>query len=215
MLIISCTVEAAKTAKQVAKTADVWTLVTILPRQYREPVVIPAPDPVYEALYTFIISMIVLSGGVVDELKFGRMMRKAGVEEYNPLGPTDKLLQRLIKDGYIVKIKDDRSGEEMFEYMVGPLGKVEVDKHAIANTVRAIWGEGDEELERKIEKSLNLGGLRGGVTARVNGNAANEHVNGAAAAAEGSETQRRSPGMRRQTEGDREEEVEDLDEESD
>lgn len=80
MLIISCTVEAAKTAKQVAKTADVWTLVTILPRQYREPVVIPAPDPVYEALYTFIISMIVLSGGVVDELKFGRMMRKAGVE---------------------------------------------------------------------------------------------------------------------------------------
>lgn len=209
MLTTLCTVEATKTAKQAAKTADVWTLVTTLPIEYRDALIIPAPDSAYSGLYTLVISMIVLSGGTLDETQFIRFMRRAHAEEYTPMGTTEKLLQRMNKDGYIVKIKDTASGEERIEYMVGPLGKVEVDKHAVANTIRKIWGGSDEELEQKIAKTLGLGGEgRSGATARVNGNATNGHANGAAAEASG--TQRRSSGRRRQTEED-DEEGEDLD----
>lgn len=212
MLITLYTAEAAKTASQAAKKADLWTLVTTLPLGYRDALIIPAPDPVYASLYTLVISMIVLSGGTLDETQFSRFMRRAHAEEDTPLGTTEKLLQRMNKDGYIVKAKDTSGGEERFEYMVGPLGKVEVDKHAIANTIRKIWGACDEdELEQKIEKTLSLGG-EGGRVARVNGNATNGHVNGAA---EASGTQRRSSGRRRPVEQDEEEEDEDLDEESD
>ncbi|KAE9972143.1 hypothetical protein EG328_005157 [Venturia inaequalis] len=199
-------IEAAKTATQAAKKADVWTLVTTLPLEYRDALIIPAPDPVYTSLYTLVISMIVLSGGTIDETQVMRFMRRAHAEEDTPLGTTDKILQRMHKDGYIAKTKETVSGEESIEFVVGPLGKVEVDKHAIANNIRKIWGACDEEeLERKIEKTLGLGG-EGSRAARVNGNATNGHANGAA---EGSGTQRRTSGRRRQAEEDEEEEDED------
>lgn len=210
MLMLLCTAEAAKTAKQAAKTADVWELVTTLPRAYRDAIIIPAPEPAYTGLYTFIISTIVLSGGVMDELRLEKYLRKVHADEYTPLGTRDKLLQRLIKEGYIVKIKDNSSGEEVIEYMVGPRGKLEVDKHAIANIIRTIWGENEEDLEKRIEKSLDLGGEKVGAAAQVHGNAANGRANGAA---EGSGTQGRNSTRRRQTRGEDEDEEEEEEEE--
>lgn len=204
LLITLYIAEVAKTATQAAKKTDVWTLVTTLPLEYRDALIIPAPDPTYTSLYTLVISIIVLSGGTIDETQFMRFLRRAHAEEDTPLGTTEKLLQRMHKDGYIVKTKKTSvGGEESFEYMVGPLGKVEVDKHAIANNIRKIWGPCDEDdLEQKIEKTLGLVG-EGGRAARVDGNATNghAHVNGAA---EGSGTQRRS-GRRRQDEQEDEE----------
>ncbi|QDS73765.1 hypothetical protein FKW77_005218 [Venturia effusa] len=203
-------VEAAKTAKQAAKTADVWTLVTTLPTEYRDALIIPAPDPTYISLYTFVISVIVLSGGTLDEARVLRYMRRARAEEDTPLGTTEKLLQRMNKDGYIVKIKDDEGGEERFDYMVGPLGKVEVDRKAIADIIRKLWAGSDEELERKIERTLNLGAENGRAGRVVNGNATNGHANGVA---EASGTQRRKSGRRRQAEEEEEDEEEDDDQE--
>jgi hypothetical protein len=206
-MLITCTAEAAKTAKQAASTTSAWVLVSSLPRAYRDPVILPAQDPTYVALYTFIITSIMLSSGVMEEGKFERCLQRVNANDYTPLGTKDKLLQRLIKEAYIVKIKDNSGGEEKIEYMVGPRGKVEVDKHAVANVLRTVFGENEEDLEKRIEKSLNLGDVKASVPAQINENA---NANGAA---EGSGTQRRTStrASRRQTVGEDEEEEEDED----
>jgi len=157
--------------------------------------------------------MITLSGGIIQESKLDTVMRRVHANEYTPLGTTEKLLQRLIKEGYVVKIKDSATGEELFEYMVGPRGKVEVNKEAVANIIRTIYPNDEEDLEKRIEKSLNLGGGKGKAPAQVvNGNGVNGNANGRA---EGSGTQRRKSTKRRQTGGEDDVEEEEEEDESD
>lgn len=79
----------------------------------------------------------------------------------SPLGSTEKLLQRLVKEGYIVKYRDTSGGEEVVEYMVGPRGKVEVGEVGVRGLVRGVYGKVDaeaEELEARIDKSLAIEG---------------------------------------------------------
>ena len=80
-----------------------------------------------------------------------------------PLGSTDKLLQRMLKDGYIVRIKDSSSGEESIEYMVGPRAKVESGDEGVKGLVRGVFGKVDaeaEELEKRLERSLAVDGAK-------------------------------------------------------
>lgn len=72
---------------------------------------------------------------------------------------TEKLLQKLAKEGYLEKRRDISSGEEIIEWVVGPRGKVEVGERGVQGFVRAVYGVGggdDDELERKLERSLGL-----------------------------------------------------------
>ena len=72
---------------------------------------------------------------------------------------TEKLLQKLAKEGYLEKRRDTSSGEEIIEWVVGPRGKIEVGERGVQGFVRAVYGrsgEDDEELERKLERSLGL-----------------------------------------------------------
>lgn len=73
---------------------------------------------------------------------------------------TEKLLQRLAKETYLEKRRDTSSGEEIIEWVVGPRGKIEVGERGVQGFVRAVYGggreEADEELERKLERSLGL-----------------------------------------------------------
>lgn len=72
---------------------------------------------------------------------------------------TEKLLQKLVKEGYLEKRRDTSSGEELIEWVVGPRGKIEVGERGVQGFVRAVYGghgEEDEELERKLERSLGL-----------------------------------------------------------
>jgi len=84
-------------------------------------------------------------------------LRRTNAETTTPVDKTDKLLQRLIKEGYIVKIKDNTSGEEMIEYKVGPRGMVEVGKEGVANFVRSVYGGEVDDLEKRLDRSLALG----------------------------------------------------------
>jgi hypothetical protein len=145
-----------------------WVLRTILPEQYRTGGIVgPGPDPpdenaidvdaAYVGLYTMIIALIQLAGGQMPETQLDRLLRRMNADESTPVDSKDKLFARMIKDGYIVRIKDTSSGDEVIEYVVGPRGKVEVDKQSVASFVRTVCGDGVENLEQRITRSLGLG----------------------------------------------------------
>ena len=112
-------------------------------------------------LYTFIIATIYLAGGMLPEAKLERYLRRTNADQSTPVDKTDKLIQRLIKDGYIVRSKENSGGEELVNYMVGPRGKVEVGEEGVAGLVRTVYGQkADEDLDKKLERSLGLGQRR-------------------------------------------------------
>ena len=57
-----------------------------------------------------------------------RYLRYLSIEETTPLMPTDALLTRMAKQGYIEKVRDMVTGEPRFDYHLGPRGKIEVGK---------------------------------------------------------------------------------------
>lgn len=90
---------------------------------------------------------------------------------YTPIDRTDRLIQRLCKDGYLVRNRETDGGEEVIEYMVGPRGKIEVGESGVAGLVREVYGrpdptttgearngtqenEEEDEFERRLERSL-------------------------------------------------------------
>lgn len=94
----------------------------------------------------------------MPEAKLERYLRRTNADHSTPVDKTDKLLQRLIREGYIVKIKDSSSGEELVDYMVGPRGKVEVGEDGVAEFVKRIYGQkAEQDLDKRLERSLGLG----------------------------------------------------------
>lgn len=149
-----------------------WILQTILPEEYRLPSVIGPSRPLaedadeimankedsYVGLYTMAIALITISGGIIPEGKLDRSFRRMNADQTTPLGSKEKTLATMVKDGYIVKVKDSSTGEEMVDYIVGPRGKVEVGRDGVANLIRAMYGdsEGGEELEARIQRTLDI-----------------------------------------------------------
>ena len=98
-----------------------------------------------------------LSGGRLPSSKLERYLGRANADESTPVASTDKLIQRLCKEGYIVKVKDTSADEEMIDYIVGPRGRVEVGEQGVAGLVKAVYGKGaDEELDKRLQRSLAL-----------------------------------------------------------
>lgn len=98
-------------------------------------------ESTYTGIYTFIIALITLNGGSLAEQKLDRYLARTNADVSTPLDRTDKLLQRLCRDGYLVKTREMDGGEENIEYILGPRGKVEVGTGAIAGMVRAVYGK--------------------------------------------------------------------------
>jgi melanoma-associated antigen len=110
-------------------------------------------------LYSFIIALILLNNGSLPENKLERYLKRANADQWTPIMSTEKLLQKLAKEGYLEKRRDTSSGEEVIEWVVGPRGKIEVGERGVQGFVRAVYGgsgEDDEELERKLQRSLGL-----------------------------------------------------------
>ncbi|KAF2230945.1 MAGE-domain-containing protein, partial [Viridothelium virens] len=134
-----------------------WIVTSTLPPAFRTPDILSTGDSGYVALYTYIVSIIMLSGGKLPSSKLDRYLRRANADESTPVASTEKLLQRLCKEGYIVKIKDSSSGEEMIDYIIGPRGRVEVGEGGVAGLVKAVYGEAaNEELSKRVQRSLAL-----------------------------------------------------------
>jgi DNA-binding PadR family transcriptional regulator len=76
---------------------------------------------------------------------------------------TEKLIRRMERDGYIVKVKENSGtgGDDDVYWVVGPRGKVEVGENGVRGLAKTVFGtmasEAEEdELERKIARSLGL-----------------------------------------------------------
>lgn len=111
-----------------------------------------------------------LNGGSLAEQKLDRYLARTNAEVATPVDRTDKLLQRLCKEGYIIKTREMDGGEEVIEYVLGPRGKVEVGTSGVAGLVRTVYGKdgGDhagltqlqredlEDFEGKLGRSLGI-----------------------------------------------------------
>jgi melanoma-associated antigen len=111
----------------------------------------------YIGLYTFLISVISLSGGSIAEAKLERYLKRTNADQYTPVDKTEKLLHRLCKEGYLMRIKESSGGEEVVEYMVGPRGKVEVGSRGVAGLVKGVYGDSAmEDLDARVNRSMGL-----------------------------------------------------------
>jgi melanoma-associated antigen len=183
MLIITLSIAAAQKVERPSSTSKSWILTSTLPLAYRTPAILPptrAPssfqDSTYTAIYTFLISIITLSGGSIAEQKLDRYLRRMNADTYTPVDRTDRLLQRLCKDGYLIRNREMDGGEEVIEYMVGPRGKIEVGESGVEGMVREVYGQNSttsssvptrgtaantareaeqrDDFERRLERSL-------------------------------------------------------------
>lgn len=140
-----------------------------MPQEYRLPDIVGPSRPLksdeinredsYVGLYTTAIALIVISGGLIPESKLERALRRMNAEQTTPVGTKDKTLALMVKDGYMVKVKDvSASGEETIDYIVGPRGKVEVGRDGVAHFIRNMYGgsEDDAELEQRIQRTLDV-----------------------------------------------------------
>jgi len=179
--------KAAKSSKSSSGPAskastNTWILTTILAPEFRSPKIITPSrayssdgEAAYTAFYTMLIAIITLSGGEVRDAKFHQYLTRLNADNTVPsMNPNDRnqpsentevVLQRLIRQGYLVKQASGEDGEEVTWY-VGPRGKVEVDNEAIAGVVRTVYGDAaGDQLERQLHNSL---GVRQRVT-EING----------------------------------------------
>jgi hypothetical protein len=135
-----------------------------LPERFRIPDIVAPPsipdaeiESAYVALYTFIIAVILLSGGTLSDSRLERFLKRGNADQNTPVDHTDRMLARMIKEGYIVKVKDLSGGEEIIDYKVGPRGKIEVGEEAVANMVRTVYGGDIADLDQRLNRSLGLG----------------------------------------------------------
>ncbi|KAJ5162951.1 MAGE protein [Penicillium coprophilum] len=145
---------AAQKTEKPSSANKSWIVTTTLPLPYRSPdILIPTKAPslytesTYTGLYSFIIALIVLNGGTLAEQKLDRYLTRTNAEVATPVDRTDKLLQRLCKEGYIIRTREMDGGEEVIEYVLGPRGKIEVGTGGVAGLVRTVYGKNQDDHE--------------------------------------------------------------------
>ena len=152
-----------------ASSSNAWVLTSTLPRALRAaPILAPprAPSASAEAGYvgltTFVVGLVYLSHGQrISEGQLERQLKRANAEQYLLGDKTERVLRRLEREGYVVKVRErEAGGEETVDYVVGPRGKVEVGERGVASLVKNVYGKRDvevSELEDRLEKSLGTG----------------------------------------------------------
>lgn len=126
-------------------------------------------ESTYTGIYSFIIAVVLLNGGALQESKLERYLKRTNADTYTPIDRTDKLLQQLCKEGYLIRNREMDGGEEIIEYMVGPRGKIEVGTKGVAGLVREVYGRAAEtedmtalerdrmeEFEQRLARSLGI-----------------------------------------------------------
>ena len=160
---------AAQKSQGAGSSSKAYILTSTLPRALRAPEILVPPkvpsanaEGEYIGLTTFVVSIIYLSQGQrVSEGKMERHLKKCNADTYLLGEKTEKVLKRMEKEGYIVKIRErEAGGEETVDWVVGPRGKVEVGERGVASLVKGVYGKRDvemDELEDKLERSLGEG----------------------------------------------------------
>ncbi|KAK5457189.1 hypothetical protein LTS15_004970 [Exophiala xenobiotica] len=121
-----------------------WILLSVLPPTLKNDPVIVQPtraptletEASYTALYTFILALIYLNNKALTDQKLNRYLKRVNADTYTPFGALEKLLQRMVREGYVEKRRDTSLGEEVVEWVPGPRGKVEVGVNGVAGLSR-------------------------------------------------------------------------------
>lgn len=138
-------------------------------------------ESTYIALYTLVVSLLYLhtpSGPVGDakkesqgpgsqvedstepmsDAKLQRYLGRLNLSDWTPMGTeganVEKMLARMIREGYIEKRRDSTGGEEIIEWVVGPRGKREVGRRGVAGLVRGVYGFGVDGRVNRLEEPL-------------------------------------------------------------
>ncbi|RMZ75637.1 hypothetical protein DV738_g5399, partial [Chaetothyriales sp. CBS 135597] len=116
-----------------------WTLVSVLPREYRD----FEAENAYTGFYSLVVTLIYLNGNELTEQKLERYLARLNADTNTPSGTLDRTLTRMIREGYIDKKRETIGGEDQISYVVGPRGKVEVGARGV--TGLAYGGGGGDE----------------------------------------------------------------------
>jgi len=104
-----------------------------------------------------IIALISLCGGTLADAKLDRYLKRMNADVNMPMDKTEAALQKMIKQGYIMKIKENVGGDETIDWMVGPRGKLEVGNKGVSGLVMDVYGESaPEDLADRIKNSLGI-----------------------------------------------------------
>ncbi|KAI5917524.1 MAGE family-domain-containing protein [Camillea tinctor] len=155
---------ARKAASQGPASSRQYVLVSTLPQEYKsQPIIGPSRIPssseeaAYVGFYTMLISLIVLTGGELSNVKLKRYLARLNAGQNLPNDRTDNVLQKLVRQGYIDKVVEKSDGEEdTITWCVGPRGKVEVPPQSIAAFITEVWGELPEDFDKKLQRSLGI-----------------------------------------------------------
>ncbi|KAL9124469.1 MAG: hypothetical protein Q9217_006196, partial [Psora testacea] len=144
-----------------------YILTNTLPARYRIPKILPpagipsaGAEGAYMGLVTFVLGLIYLSpAATLSENRLEKHLKRMNADEYVLGGERkDNVLKRMIKEGYIIRVRErDQGGEETVDFVVGPRGKVEVGERGVAGLIRTVYGKKDaeaDELERRLVRSL-------------------------------------------------------------
>ena len=104
-------------------------------------------ESTYTALYTFILSLIYLNANSLPTTKLDRYLGRVNLETYSPLEglSVERLMARMMREGYVEKRKEGGPGEEEVYWVVGPRGRVEVGERGVVGLVRGVYGVSGEE----------------------------------------------------------------------
>ncbi|KFY07062.1 hypothetical protein V492_07481 [Pseudogymnoascus sp. VKM F-4246] len=141
-----------------------YILKSTLPQKYNIPAILTpshipstSAESAYMGLYTLIVSIIMLNGGRVSDEKLMRYLQRLNANVNTPVDKTELLFAKMQKQGYIVKIKDNASGTDITEWMVGPRGKVEVGAEGVKGLVETVYGDtAPEDLDLRLKSSLGI-----------------------------------------------------------
>ncbi len=158
-----------------------WILVSTLPDEYkRNPkIILPSKAPTmdteagYTALYTFVVAIVWLNGNELSEGKMERYMQKVNVGGSTEWGSWDKVLARMVREGYVDRRKEQ---EEGWLYSVGPRGKVEIGARGVEGLVKAVYGLGSGEEDVAGEEEQGNEEVEG-ANARTNGKIDEDELN--------------------------------------
>lgn len=121
-----------------------------------------AEEAAYVGFYTWLIAVILLSGGELSDSKLKRHLTRLNANQNLPMDRTESVLQKVARQGYVDKVveKSETGEEDTVTWCIGPRGKTEVPPTSIAAVVTEVWGELPDDFMKKLHKSLGIQELR-------------------------------------------------------
>ncbi len=159
--------QAMKSNAQPKTGSGAYILTSVLPAAYRSAAIIaPSRIPTVEAeatylaFYTMVVSLIWLNANELSDPKLMLHLTRLNANKNVASETTELTLKRMERQGYVVR-KVDRppvghEGENTVMWHVGPRGREEIGLDGVMGFVRAVYGDSDDDLEKKLRSSLGI-----------------------------------------------------------